>query len=465
MQIHHTFVKIALALGQARSLEEAQKQYAEHLAAHFEFDHTAIWAAKYEPENYTHYPIAVVPASSPPLFTLTGFQIPKSYQIYPGPIPELVPGQPSPNWEKGQSIVFKLDETHFLVTYQQSPNGLMKSEALEALCQFVKYCWEFLLNHSHLPKSHSDELYFKIFETVNEAILLANLHGDIVLANQEAAANLGYSTTELCQYNIRELLPNYRDQQEWNHLLEILQHQPSVLHEGLSYRKDGSIMPVETNIQTLVHEARPYVVFFTRDITSRKRNENEMMLRQRQLRSFVEAAPAAIAMFDRKFRFVAASKRWMEDYNLSETEKLTGQDFFTTMPPAFQAWRPVFDLCLEGEVVRQEEEEIIANQSDRIWIKWEARPWYNAEKRIEGVIVFTEDITTQKKQEEELRIAKEKAEEASRAKEQFLANMSHEIRTPMHAILGMANLLQKLAFLNARKPIVMLSKPPPTTFW
>ncbi len=40
----------------------------------------------------------------------------------------------------------------------------------------------------------------------------------------------------------------------------------------------------------------------------------------------------------------------------------------------------------------------------------------------------------------ELRAAKERAEEASRAKGDFLANMSHEIRTPMNAIIGMTEL-------------------------
>src|SRR5438093_8066732 len=42
---------------------------------------------------------------------------------------------------------------------------------------------------------------------------------------------------------------------------------------------------------------------------------------------------------------------------------------------------------------------------------------------------------------EEVRIANEAAQAASRAKSEFLANMSHEIRTPMNAILGMADLL------------------------
>jgi PAS domain S-box-containing protein len=76
-----------------------------------------------------------------------------------------------------------------------------------------------------------------------------------------------------------------------------------------------------------------------------------------------------------------------------------------------------------------------------IWIRLFPIPGKNKKaNRVAGIV---SDITAQKEIEDELRNAKEKAQESDRLKTALLANLSHEIRTPMNGIIGFSGLLAK----------------------
>ena len=79
---------------------------------------------------------------------------------------------------------------------------------------------------------------------------------------------------------------------------------------------------------------------------------------------------------------------------------------------------------------------------DKVDFEVTATPVYaTGGKEVIGGLLRFEDITEKLKIEQDLREAKDKAEESNRLKSAFLANMSYEIRTPLNAIVGFSDMI------------------------
>jgi PAS domain S-box-containing protein len=176
------------------------------------------------------------------------------------------------------------------------------------------------------------------------------------------------------------------------------------------------------------------------DITDHKRAEEEIRAKQEQLKSFIEFSPAAIAIFDKEMRYIAASNIWKKDYKL-ERKNIIGVCHYDIFPESSQRWKEIHQRGFAGEVLSNPEDSYVRKNGRVQWFRWEIRPWYEKDDEIGGIIMFTETITERKEAEQALVKAKEQAENAAQAKTQFLSTMSHEIRTPMNAVIGFTHLL------------------------
>ena len=72
------------------------------------------------------------------------------------------------------------------------------------------------------------------------------------------------------------------------------------------------------------------------------------------------------------------------------------------------------------------------------------KPLYNKKGEVSGVVGNTVDITRLKEIEDELRKAKEKAEQSDFVKTEFMRNMEHDIRTPFSGIWSMGHYLWEM---------------------
>ena len=138
------------------------------------------------------------------------------------------------------------------------------------------------------------------------------------------------------------------------------------------------------------------------DITERKQAEEALRERERNLRRFTEAAPVAIAMFDLEMRYLAASERFRDDFHLGPAE-LTGRSHYDVFPEISDAWREVHRRCLAGAAEQSDGERFVRADGEEQWIRWAIQPWRRADGGIGGIVLFSEEITPQKRSEQALR--------------------------------------------------------------
>ena len=294
----------------------------------------------------------------------------------------------------------------------------------------------------------SEERFRGAFDGASIGMALVSPDGRFLEVNRALCGILGYAEDELLAKTFQDLtypddLETDRDQAQQLLANEITTYQV----EKRFLCNDGRVAWVRVTV-SLVHDAKDdplYFVFQMQDITPYKAAGAALREAEARYRTLVEQIPAVVYVdpADALGSPLYVSPRvetllgyapdeWLDDASLW-IERIHPEDRERVLAETARANETGESLSLEYRCLTRDDREV--------WIRDEValvRDETGAPLYWQGFMV---DITDRKRAEEDLRAAKDSAEEASRLKSAFLRMATHELRTPLTIVSGYIELL------------------------
>ena len=123
--------------------------------------------------------------------------------------------------------------------------------------------------------------------------------------------------------------------------------------------------------------------------------------KEAQLSLFITLSPSGVAMFDRKMRYLATSRRWRSVFRLEGD--VVGRSHDDVFPEAPAHWKDRHRRAQAGETVTEDRELFVRADGTEQWLRWELHPWRRPDGSIRGLVAYVEDITDHVIDQERLR--------------------------------------------------------------
>ncbi|MBN1176167.1 MAG: PAS domain S-box protein [Dehalococcoidales bacterium] len=256
----------------------------------------------------------------------------------------------------------------------------------------------------------AQERYQTILKTAIDGFWMVDLRGKILEVNDSYCKMTGYSREELLDMSIRDL-EAMENQEDIRERIKRIMQKGSDRFETRHRCKDGEIIDVEISTNSLDIEGGRLSVF-ARDITERRKAEEEIRRSEEKYRSVVEVIPDGIVTIDTSGVITSMNKKAAEITGFSE-EEIVGKHIskvpvitMETVPKALK----IFASFMRGKgpsIV-----EIPCKRKDGTTGIGEFRAsLMKTAGKITGIEVMARDVTERHQAEEALRESEEKFRE------------------------------------------------------
>ena len=235
-------------------------------------------------------------------------------------------------------------------------------------------------------------------EHASDAVFWMDSQARIVYVNEAACLSLGRSREELLSLSIPDIDPHF-PKEAWETHWEKLKTRGSITFEAQHQTKQGRVFPVEITTNYLEFDGKEYAFAFNRDITERKRAEDQL----RKLSLAVEQSPASVVITDVQGKIEYVNRRFTQLTGYTREEAI-GQNpriLKSGMVPA-ATYRELWGIILSGSEWRGE----LVNRKkngDTYWESSSIVPIRDSGGAITHFLAVKEDITERKRVEQAIR--------------------------------------------------------------
>ena len=252
-----------------------------------------------------------------------------------------------------------------------------------------------------VDESETAALLAAIVSSSDDAIISKTLEGVITSWNAGAERLFGYTPAEAIGQSMTLIIPTERRSEEEEILRRIRRGERVEHFETVRVAKDGRTLDVSLTISP-VRDRRDRVIGASnvgRDISARKRAEDEIRAGQQLLRLIVDNAPALIAYVDRDYRY-QLNNRAYETWFGESFQNLVGKRVSEVLgEAAFAKIKPRMDAALNGQLISYDEQLPYRNAGPR-WVNANYIPHLEPDGSVKGFAVLVHDVSERRQAED-----------------------------------------------------------------